>query len=126
MLLETYYNFKIQVETNYIGRVLSYIQKLNGTFKPIEIIENKVIIRGNELVVTFMTYSIELISFTKGKGSISLFFSGYDKCNNKEEIIKRIGYDKNLDIEYTSSSIFCSKGQGYIVEGKDVKEHMHC
>lgn len=126
ILLEPYYNFKIQVEIDYMGRVLSDIQKLNGTFKPVEVIENRVIIRGNGPVATFMDYSNNLISFTKGKGRISLFFSGYDKCHNEEKIIEKFGYDKNSDNEYTSNSIFCSKGQGYIVQSKEVEEHMHC
>ena len=73
-----------------------------------------------------MNYPLEFVSFTKGKGSISLLFDGYDICHNEEEIIKEKNYDKNADIEYTSTSIFCSKGQSYLVEGKNAREYMHC
>ena len=44
----------------------------------------------------------------------------------REEIIKKVGYNKSADIEYASSSIFCSKGQGFLVSGDEAKSHMHC
>ena len=69
---------------------------------------------------------MEFQSFTKGKGGLSLKFHGYDVCNNEEEIIKKRAYDRNADIDYTSTSIFCSKGQAYLVKGEAAKEHMHC
>lgn len=126
ILLEPYYNFKIEVELECMVRVLSDIQKLSGSFDTPKTINNKVIIIGRGPVVTFMNYGMELVSFTRGKGSLSLAFGGYDLCHNEEEIIKNKNYDKNADIEYTSSSVFCSKGQGFIVKGIEAKEHMHC
>ena len=73
-----------------------------------------------------MDYPLELISFTKGKGRINLAFDGYDKCHNSEEVLEKRNYDKNSDIEYTSNSIFCSKGQSFTVKGCNVREYMHC
>jgi translation elongation factor EF-G len=72
-----------------------------------------------------MNYSMELASFTQGRGIISLVFGGYHRCHNEEEVIKRKGYNKNADIEYTSSSIFCSKGQAYIVSWDEAESKMH-
>lgn len=126
ILLEPYYKFKIEVELEHMGRVLSDIQKLHGSFDVPETMGNKLTIRGRGPVANFMNYSMELVSFTKGKGSLSLIFDGYDKCHNEEEVIKKLAYNKNADPEYTSNSIFCSKGQGYVVEGEVAKEHMHC
>ena len=73
-----------------------------------------------------MDYSSEILTFTKGKGSINLIFDGYDICHNKEDVIERLEYDKNADIEYSSSSIFCSKGQGFVVPWDKVEEYIHC
>ena len=126
ILLEPYYKFKIDVELDYMGRVLSDIQRLCGSFNPPEILEDRVTITGRGPVKTFMEYSTEVIAFSKGKGSINLTFDGYDICHNTEEIIEEIGYNKDADIEYTSNSIFCSKGQGYIVPWDRVEEEMHC
>lgn len=126
VLLEPYYKFKIKINNENIGRVLSDIQKLNGEFYDPVMEDNKVIINGRGPVKTFMDYGSSLIAFTKGTGSISFVSDGYDICHNADEVIKEIGYDKKADREYTSSSVFCSKGQGYIVEWDKVKEHIHC
>ncbi|MBC5629414.1 TetM/TetW/TetO/TetS family tetracycline resistance ribosomal protection protein [Clostridium sp. NSJ-6] len=126
VLLEPYYKFKIDVQLDYMGRVLSDIQKLSGTFNPPEINEDRVTVIGRGPVKTFMDYSSEVIAFSKGKGSINLIFDGYDECHNTEEVIEEIGYRRDADIEYSSSSIFCSKGQGYVVPWDKAEEEMHC
>lgn len=125
-LLEPYYNFKMEADLDYMGRILSDIQKLNGFFEPLQTINNKVIITGKGPVATFMDYSKEFTALTKGKGKLSFSFSGYDICHNSEEVINKIGYDKNADINYTSTSIFCSKGEGFLVSGAEAKAYMHC
>lgn len=126
VLLEPYYKFKIDVDLEYMGRVISDIQRLNGTFNPPETKLSKVTIIGRGPVATFMDYSAEILTFTKGKGSINLIFDGYDICHNQEEVIDKLEYDKNADIEYSSSSIFCSKGQGFVVPWMKVEEYLHC
>ncbi|WP_459476333.1 GTP-binding protein [Clostridium saccharoperbutylacetonicum] len=126
ILLEPYYKFNIKVSSEYMGRVISDIQRLYGTFEPAEIYLDTTIINGRGPVATFMDYSMEVIAFTKGKGSISLMYDGYDICHNSEEIIESIGYNKNADIEYTSTSVFCSHGQGYLVPWDKADESMHC
>ena len=126
ILLEPYYKFKIDIELDYMGRVLSDIQRLNGSFETPIINLNKVSISGRGPVSTFMDYSVEILAFTKGKGSINLIFDGYDRCHNEEEATKEIGYRKDADIEYTSNSVFCSKGQGFIVPWDKVEEYIHC
>jgi hypothetical protein len=73
-----------------------------------------------------MNYGIDFTALTKGKGKINFSFDGYDICHNEEEVINKIGYDKNADIDYTSTSIFCSKGQAYLVDGNEAEDHMHC
>ena len=126
ILLEPYYRFVIEASSDYLGKVMADIQKLSGTFEPHELLEDKFVIRGRGPVATFMDYSSEVIAFTRGKGSISLIFDGYDICHNSEEVIAKIDYDKNSDIEYTSNSIFCSHGQGYLVNWDKADKKMHC
>ncbi|WP_035288968.1 TetM/TetW/TetO/TetS family tetracycline resistance ribosomal protection protein [Clostridium sp. KNHs214] len=125
-LLEPYYAFKMDVELDYMGRVLSDIQKLNGSFEPPKMNYNKAIITGRGPVATFMNYPIEFISLTKGTGKINFIFDGYDLCHNEEQIIKKMDYDKNADIEYTSTSIFCSKGQSFLIKADEAEKYMHC
>ena len=115
ILLEPYYSFRIKVEADQMGRVISDIQKYYGSCNPPKIVDNKVILTGKVPVVTFMNYSSELIAFTHGKGTLNLVYTGYDRCHNEEAVIEKIGYNKDADREYTSSSVFCTKGHGYIV-----------
>ena len=126
ILLEPYYKFKIDVDLEHMGRIISDIQRLHGSFNPPDTKLNKVTITGRGPVSTFMDYSSEILTFTKGKGNINLIFDGYDLCHNTEEVIERLGYNKNADIEYSSSSIFCSKGEGFVVPWDKVEEYIHC
>ncbi|WP_106497863.1 elongation factor G [Lentibacillus sp. Marseille-P4043] len=126
VLLEPYYNFKVKVELDHIGRVLSDIQQAHGTFDPPETIGDKVIVQGRVPVATFMNYNFMFASFTHGKGRLNLQFGGYDRCHNEEAVIKRLDYDKDADLEYTSNSIFCAKGQGYKVPWDQAENKMHC
>jgi len=126
ILLEPFYQFEITVQQPYLGRVMSDIQKMRGTYEPpVQIDEENVCIRGRGPVETFMDYSSQLASFTKGTGSISLLFDGYDICENAEEVIKRIAYDKEKDRENPSSSIFCSKGTSFVVPWYEAEKYMH-
>ncbi|MBN8047594.1 TetM/TetW/TetO/TetS family tetracycline resistance ribosomal protection protein [Paraclostridium bifermentans] len=125
-ILEPFYKFKIEIGYEYIGRVISDIQKMNGEFDNPIINEDICIIEGRGPVATLIDYPLEIISFSKGSGSIVFIFDGYDVCHNKSEVISNKGYDKDSDIEYTSNSIFCSKGESYTIKGKDAKEFMHC
>ena len=126
ILLEPYYDFKIEVDNQLLGRVLSDVQKMNGTFNEQQSVGDRVIITGRGPVATFMDYSLEFQALSKGKGGLSLMYGGYDVCHNAEEVIERIGYNKDADPEYTSSSIFCAKGVGYSVKGDEVVNYMHC
>ena len=126
ILLEPYYNFKIEVDNQLLGRILSDVQKMNGTFNEQQSVGDRVIITGRGPVATFMDYSLEFQALSKGKGGLSLMYGGYDVCHNAEEVIERIGYNKDADPEYTSSSIFCAKGVGYSVKGDEVVNYMHC
>lgn len=124
-LLEPFYQFEIFVEEEYVGKVISDIQRLRGSFEGPYQFGNQAVIRGRGPVETFMDYNMELVSFTKGKGSISLLYDGYDICENWEQVVQRIGYDKDSDIENPSSSVFCSKGSGFVVKWDEADAYMH-
>ncbi len=125
-LLEPMYRFKIKVDTEHMGKVLSDIQQAHGTFEAPVMTEGKTLINGSVPVASFIHYPTEFASFTHGKGMLSLLSDGYDFCHNEEEIIEQIGYKKDADPEYTSTSIFCAKGQGYKVPWQEAEDAMHC
>lgn len=125
ILLEPFYRFTIKTSLDYMGRILNDIQHAKGSFEPPITNNNTVIIKGSAPVSNFMNYQQELIAITKGRGSIALSFDRYDLCHNPEDVIEEIGYDRRIDKVYTSSSIFCSKGQGYEVTWDKAKDAMH-
>lgn len=125
ILLEPYYTFKIKVDLDLIGRVMSDIRQAHGSFDPPETHGNQAYISGTAPVATFMNYSAELASFSKGKGALSMQLGGYQPCHQAGMVIESRSYDKNADPEYTSASIFCAKGQAYSVPWKEADDHMH-
>lgn len=125
VLLEPYYDVKITVDADDMGKVMADVQKAHGTLEPPDFVGSKAVITGRVPVATFMNYSTELAAYTQGKGIIQLLFGGYDVCHNADEVIARKGYDKDADSAYTSSSIFCSKGQAYRVPWDEAESHMH-
>lgn len=125
LLLEPYYDVKIKVSMDEMGRVLSDIQRSAGSFEPPQMSETHAVITGRVPVSTFMNYSTEFASFTHGRGSIRCVFGGYEICHNTEEVIERKGYQKDADPLYTSSSIFCAKGAGYSVPWDEAEAKMH-
>lgn len=125
ILLEPYYSFTLRVPVDCFGRAISDIQRLHGEFLPPEMTETEAIIKGEGPVSEFMDYPEEVISYTAGKGVISMRENGYRPCHNAEEVIEKIGYDKERDMENPSSSVFCSHGAGFEVKWYDVDNMRH-
>ncbi|GGA24509.1 elongation factor G [Paenibacillus physcomitrellae] len=125
VLLEPYYDFRLRVSLEEMGRVLSDIQLAHGTFEPPLTTERDVLLQGRVPVATFLNYPTEFAAITHGKGSLRLTFGGYGLCHNAEEVIARLNYDKNADPMYTSSSIFCAKGAGFSVPWEEAERMMH-
>ena len=126
VLLEPVYDFKIKVGMDHIGRVLSDIQQASGSFAPPETIGETTVVTGRVPVATFMNYSTVFASYTNGKGALTLQFGGYDECHNPEEVIEAIGYNKDADPEYTSTSIFCAKGMATLFRGMKRRRRCIC
>ena len=126
ILLEPYYDFKITLDLEQMGKVLTDIQQAFGTFDPPMTKGNKATLTGMVPVATFMNYGPEFASITQGKGTMNLVVGGYYPCHNPNQVIERLNYNKDADPEYSSSSIFCSKGQGYTVQWDEAEAKMHC
>jgi ribosomal protection tetracycline resistance protein len=126
ILLEPFYYFKITIESEHMGRIVTDIQNAHGRFEPPKQEGSKIVISGMVPVATFMSYHTEFASITQGKGRMNLVVGGYFPAHNQEQVIEKIGYNKNADPEYSSSSIFCSKGQGFTVQWDEAEAMMHC
>ncbi len=125
VLLEPFYSFKMSVPTENVGRAMADISKMYGEFEaPFTDGEESVIV-GSCPVSTMVDYHKELSAYTHGKGRLQLDVKGYDVCHNSSEVIEKIGYDANADLDNTADSVFCSHGAGVLVPWSEAKEHMH-
>lgn len=125
ILLEPYYSFTLRIPVSSIGRAVSDIERLHGSFMPPEIYDDIAVICGEGPVSEFIDYPEEVITYTSGKGHINLRENGYRPCHNTEEVINNIGYIKERDLNNPSSSIFCSHGAGFEVKWYDVDNMRH-
>ncbi|MBP3323411.1 MAG: NYN domain-containing protein [Clostridia bacterium] len=125
LLLEPYYDFKITVPMDMVGRVITDIGKMCGEFTPQEIEGTMAVIRGSVPVSTSINYPHEVIRFTKGQGRCQFTLKGYFPCHNSEEVIPQFNYNFETDVENTPDSVFCSHGAGYVVKWDQVYSKMH-
>lgn len=125
ILLEPYYNFTLEIPTDNVGRAMTDIQNMCGTFAPPDINGEYTVIKGKIPASTVQGYVTDVNSYTKGKGRLLLQYGGYERCHNQEEVVEKSGYDSENDVENPTGSVFCSHGSGYNVPWNQVKEHMH-
>jgi predicted RNA-binding protein with PIN domain len=125
VLLEPYYSFHMEVPETAVGRAMTDIERMGGTFSLEQGVNGISILTGEAPVVTMRSYSAELVSYTKGRGRISFSFAGYRRCHNMEEVVEQCGYDAERDTKNPSSSVFCAHGSGFYVSWNQVKEYAH-
>ena len=125
VLLEPYYEFRLEVPSEMIGRALTDVQRMYGEFSPPETDGDQSVLTGSAPVACMRDYQKEVVSYTRGRGRLTLVFQGYAPCHNTEEILENAGYDPEADNENPTGSIFCSHGAGYYVPWQEVPEHMH-
>lgn len=125
ILLEPYYSYRLEVPADMVGRAMTDIQRMNGSFDtPLQDGEST-ILTGSAPVVTMRDYQTEVISYTKGRGRLSCTLEGYKPCHNQEEVVKEVGYDSERDLDNPTGSVFCAHGAGFVVKWDEVENYMH-
>lgn len=125
VLLEPVYSFTLEVPNENIGRAMSDIQRMYGTFSPAESNGETSVINGTAPVATMADYQTELTQYTHGKGRLTYFLKGYEPCHNADEVIQQIGYNSDNDVNNPCDSVFCSHGAGKTVKWNEVYDYMH-
>ena len=127
VLLEPWYSFVLEVPSEQVGRAMSDIGQMNGSFEGPEA-ENKqgmVRLTGTAPASEMRDYQREVWAYTKGRGRITLTLKGYEPCHNAKEVIEEIGYDSERDVDNPTGSVFCAHGAGFLVKWDEVPEYMH-
>ena len=125
VLLEPYYEFRIELPSENVGRAMTDIQNRFGKFEAPETLGEMTVLTGSAPVSTLSGYQKEVIAYTGGRGRISLTLKGYDLCHNQEEVVAARGYDSELDLANPTGSVFCAHGAGFVVDWDEVEEYMH-
>ena len=88
VLLEPYYEFRLEVPSEMIGRALTDVQRMYGEFAPPETDGDQSVLTGSAPVACMRDYQKEVVSYTRGRGRLTLVFQGYAPCHNTEEILE--------------------------------------
>ena len=125
VLLEPYYEFCLEVPVEMIGRAMTDVENMHGSFEAPVLDGETAVLRGSVPVAAMRDYQITMNSYTKGRGNLLCTLKGYGPCRNYGEVIEHSQYHAEQDTENPSSSVFCAHGAGFIVPWDQVKEHMH-
>ena len=125
VLLEPYYEFRIELPSENVGRAMTDIQNRFGKFEAPETLGEMTVLTGIAPVSTLSGYQKDVIAYTGGRGRISLTLKGYDLCHNQEEVVAARGYDSELYLANPTGSVFCAHGAGFVVDWDEVEEYMH-
>lgn len=125
ILLEPVFSFTLEVPLDQVGRAMSDIQRMNGSFAPPVMEGETAVLTGSAPAATMRNYQREVAAYTKGRGRLGLTLKGYEPCHNEEEVIREIGYDPEADMENPSASVFCAHGAGFLVGWQEVPAYAH-
>lgn len=129
ILLEPYYEFVLEVPSDFVGRAMTDINQRFGKQEAPEYFsrggQDFARICGTAPVSTMQDYVSEVHGYTRGVGSLSLALKGYDICHNAESVIQEKAYDAEADLRNPSSSVFCAHGAGFVVPYDEVENYMH-
>ncbi|MBD5143224.1 MAG: GTP-binding protein [Ruminococcus sp.] len=124
ILLEPYYQFRLEVPSGCIGRAITDLQCKGAEFSQPELQGDSSILEGKAPATVMMQYRTSVMEYTKGRGKLTCMPCGYAPCANPEEVIAKYHYHPEADLENSPDSIFCSHGTGFLVKWNEVQNYM--
>ena len=125
ILLEPWYEFRLEIPDTSIGRAMTDIEKRSGTCSIAQSSSGMAVLTGSAPVAAMGDYQTEVTAYTKGCGKLTCTMKGYEPCHDTEAVMERIGYDPERDTDNPTGSVFCAHGAGFVVGWDHVKEYMH-
>ena len=125
ILLEPWYEFRLEVPAEQVGRAMADVQRMGGSFDPPELLGDTSVLTGSVPVAEMRGYAMELAGYTRGKGKLACTLAGYRPCHDASAVIEQMGYDPERDTENPADSVFCAHGAGYNVKWDEVPAHAH-
>ncbi|SDB31324.1 NYN domain-containing protein [Eubacterium oxidoreducens] len=125
ILLEPIYEFELCLPAEMIGRAMGDFEKMGGRVQAPQIVAEQAYLKGMVPVGAFGDYAQEVLSYTKGQGTVTCVLAGYEKCEKQMELIATSDYDPNKDLAHPSGSVFCIQGSTQMVPWNEVDEKIH-
>ncbi len=125
VLLEPWYDFAVSMPRAYIGRAITDIKAMGGSFDPPEEAGDISTLKGLVPASELRDYADTVTAYTQGRGRLQLSLHGYLPCHNQAEVVEKLNYDPEADLENTPDSVFCAHGAGFTVKWDQVKDYMH-
>ncbi|MBQ4563525.1 MAG: TetM/TetW/TetO/TetS family tetracycline resistance ribosomal protection protein, partial [Lachnospiraceae bacterium] len=125
VLLEPWYQFKLEVPLAQVGRAMTDIQSMFGEFTAPETIGEMAVLTGSAPVACMRNYQAQVAAYTGGRGRLFCTVKGYLPCHNAEEVIESRDYDSEADLDNPTGSVFCTHGAGFWVPWDEVRNYMH-
>lgn len=125
VLLEPYYEYRIEVPSALIGRVMTDLRKMDAAEPAMQQYRDTAVFTGTAPVSTMRNYYRELSAASGGTARLSLSVKDYEPCHNTDEVVAALHYDPDADTDNPSSSVFCAHGAGFLVPWDSVYRYMH-
>jgi len=126
VLLEPYYDFRLEVPPECVGRAMTDLQNMGGTVEPPQSEGESTVLTGCAPVRGMRDYFESVAAYTRGRGQLSCTVRGYEACQDQDAVAAAIGYDAERDTDNPSSSVFCDHGGSVTIPWNEVAQHVHC
>lgn len=124
-LLEPWYEFELELPVDSVGRAMTDIGQMGGTFEQSGLQGGNTLLTGSAPVSKMRDYHLEVVRYTHGTGRLNCRIKGYAPCTEADSVISAIGYNPEQDLENSPDSVFCSHGAGFTVKWNQVSQYMH-
>ena len=125
VLLEPWYAVRLSVPSDCVGRAMTDLQRLGGSFEAPEQEGETAVLTGFAPVSALTGYAAQVAAYTGGRGRLSCTVDGYRPCHNADEVIAAAGYDPERDTDNPASSVFCDHGGSVTVPWNEAAARMH-
>ncbi len=124
-LLEPWYAFSLRLPAAQVGRAITDIRAMGGSFDAPENEGDTAVLQGLVPASELGDYADILASYTQGRGQLQISVHGYLPCHDQEAVVAAADYDPEADLDHTPDSVFCAHGAGFTVKWNEVKDYMH-
>ncbi len=125
VLLEPWYDFRLELPVENLGRALADIDRMGGTADPPGTMGELSLLTGKAPVSEMREYFSEVTAYTRGRGRLTCTLGGYFPCHNTHAVVEAAAYDPQADLENSPDSVFCAHGAGFSVPWDEVPRYAH-